>query len=69
MFWWIVKIALWALAGFAASRVMKSSGNMLWNIVLGLIGGAVGSLVSGLVGIRSTNIVGSLIISASTYSC
>ena len=63
MFWWIVKIALWALAGFAASRLMKSEGNMLWNIVLGLVGGAVGSLAAGLIGIKSTNTLGTLIIS------
>ncbi len=63
MFWWIVKIALWALAGFAASRLMKSEGNMLWNIVLGLVGGAVGSLAAGLLGIKSTNTLGTLIIS------
>ena len=63
MFWWIVKIALWALSGFAASRLMNSNGSMIWNIVLGLVGGAVGSLVAGWVGIRSTNTLGSLIIS------
>ena len=63
MFWWIVKIALWALAGLAASRLMKSEGSLLWNVLLGLAGGAVGSLVAGWVGIRSTNTLGSLIIS------
>ena len=63
MFWWIVKIALWALAGFIASRLMNSNGSLLWNIVLGIAGGAVGSLVGGWVGIRSTNTLGSIIVS------
>lgn len=63
MFWWIVKIALWALAGFTASRLMRSNGSLIWNIVLGLVGGAVGTLVAGWVGIRSTNILGSIIVS------
>ena len=47
MFWWIVRIALWALAGFIASRLMKSEMSLLWNIILGLVGGAVGSVVAG----------------------
>lgn len=63
MFWWIVKIALWALVGLAASKLMKSEGGMLWNVLLGLAGGAVGSLVAGWIGIRSTNTLGTLIIS------
>ena len=63
MFWWIVKIALWALTGLAASRLMKSEGSLLWNVLLGLAGGAVGSVVADWVGIHSTNTLGSLIIS------
>ena len=63
MFWWIVKIALWALAGFGASRLMKSGEGMIWNIVLGLIGGVVGSAVASLIGLKSTNVVGTLLIS------
>ena len=63
MFWWIVKIALWALAGFIASQLMDSYGSLLWNIVLGLVGGIVGSLVGSCFGIKSTKILGSIIIS------
>ena len=63
MFWWIVRIALWALAGFIASRLMKSEMSLLWNIILGLVGGAVGSVVAGWVGLRSSNSLGGLIIS------
>ena len=62
MFWWIVKIALWALAGFGASRLMKSGEGMLW-IILGLIGGVVGSAVASLIGLKSTNVIGTLLIS------
>ena len=63
MFWWIVKIALCARAGFGASRLMKSGEGMIWNIVLGLIGGVVGSAVASLIGLKSTNVVGTLLIS------
>lgn len=63
MFWWIVKIALWALAGFGASRLMKSELSLPMNILLGLAGGALGSLLFGLVGLKSTNVLGSIIVS------
>ena len=63
MFWWIVKIAIWALIGMGASKLMKTEGSMLWNIGLGLAGGAVGTLVAGWLGIRSTNTLGSIIVS------
>ena len=55
IFWWIVRIALWALAGYVAARLMNTSLSLIWNIVLGLVGGAVGSLAAGLIGIGSTN--------------
>lgn len=63
MFWWIVKIALWALAGFIASNIMRSSLSVVFNIVLGLVGGVIGSFLAGLVGINSTKTLGSIIIS------
>ena len=63
MFWWIVKIALWALAGFIASNIMRSSLGVMWNIVLGLLGGALGSFLAGLVGISASNTLGSIVIS------
>lgn len=63
MFWWIVKIALWALAGYIASRLMDSDNGLIWNIVLGVVGGAVGSLVGGWIGIQTTNTLGSILIS------
>ena len=49
MLWsWIVKIALWALAGFVADKLMNGKPEgLLWNIVLGFVGGLVGSLSSG----------------------
>ena len=63
MFWWIVKIALRALAGFIASNIMRSSLSVIWNVVLGLLGGVIGSFLAGLVGISSTNTLGSIVIS------
>ena len=56
MFWhWIVKIVLWALAGFLASKLMKDGKPEGWlgNVILGLVGGFVGSLLFGLIGLGS----------------
>ena len=66
MLWhWIVKIALWALAGFLASRLMKGGKPEGWlmNIVLGLIGGVVGSLLFSLIGLGSRGFIGDVIVS------
>lgn len=66
MLWsWIVKIALWALAGFVADKLMNGKPEgLLWNIVLGFVGGLVGSLVFSLFGLGSRGIVGEIIVSA-----
>lgn len=64
IFGWIIKIALWALAGFLASRIMKTDKvNVLIYIVLGLVGGLIGTLVFSLLGLGSKNFIGDLLIS------
>ena len=65
MIWsWIVKIALWALAGYLGSRIMKGQpDSALSNILLGLVGGLVGSLLFGLIGLGSRGIIGDIIVS------
>ena len=48
MIWsWSVQIALWALAGYLASKLMKDGKPQGWlgNIILGLVGGFAGSLL------------------------
>ena len=65
MIWsWIVKIALWALAGVIASKLMNSPKPNGWlvNILLGMVGGVVGSLLFGLIGLESHGI-GNIIVS------
>ena len=59
---------LWSLliggvAGWLASRIMKSAGNGVFvNIILGIIGGLVGSFAFSLVGLSADNVVGLLIM-------
>ncbi len=61
---WIIKIALWALAGFLASKLMKGKPDgLLSNILLGLVGGVVGSFLFSLVGLDSINGIGNIIVS------
>lgn len=63
MFWWIIKVLVWAAAGYLASRLMKATMPLWMNIVLGLLGGFAGSLIGGIIGIGSTNVIGSILIS------
>ena len=64
MWGWIIKIALWALAGFLAGKIMDGKPNSLVaNILLGLVGGIVGSLLFSLIGLGSVNGIGNIIVS------
>ena len=55
MWSWIVKIALWALSGVLASKIMDSPKPNGWiiNILLGMVGGVVGSVLFKIIGIDS----------------
>ena len=64
IFSWIIKIALWALAGFLASKLMKGKPDgLLSNILLGLVGGIVGSFLFSLIGLDSIIGIGNIIVS------
>ena len=47
----LVSLVLGALAGWIASKIMKSSHGLLMNIILGLVGGLVGGWLGGLIGL------------------
>ena len=59
----IFTLAMGALAGWIAGRLMNSDGSWIRNIILGLIGGVVGSIVLGIVGIRGSGIIGGTFVS------
>ena len=64
IFSWIIKIALWALAGFAASKIMKGRPDgLLSNILLGLVGGVVGNLLFSLLRLGTSGIIWEIIVS------
>lgn len=59
----LIAIAIGAVAGFLASRIMGSKGGLLRNIIMGIIGGVVGSFLLGLIGITSTSYLGTIVVS------
>jgi len=59
---WILFIVIGAVAGFLAGKVMKGHGlGLVLNLILGVIGSVVGGWIFGLLGIKTTGIIGSLI--------
>ncbi len=59
---------LWSLliggvAGWLASRIMKSAGNGVFvNIILGLVGGLVGGWVFDMLGLAAFGLIGRLVV-------
>ncbi len=52
------------LAGFLGGKIMSGAGyGNLMDLLLGLVGGIVGSIVLGLVGMSATGIIGRIIVS------
>ena len=62
---WIIKIALWALAGVLASRIMGSEKPRGWimNVLIGMAGGAVGSVLCKLIGIDAYHGIWNILVS------
>lgn len=47
----ILNIALGALAGWIAGKIMKDEGSLLRNIIVGIVGGWLGGFLLGLLGL------------------
>ena len=62
---WIVTIIIGGVVGWLASIVMKTNAQMgcLANIVVGIVGSAIGFWVAGLLGLASTSAVVGYLIS------
>ncbi len=55
-------IIIGIIAGFVAGKIMRGGGfGCLVNLILGIIGGVLGGWLFGLLGIRASGIIGSLI--------
>ena len=60
----LISLALGAVAGWLAGLVMNSRGTLLRNIILGIVGGFLGSYVFSLLGISFAGYLGVIIESA-----
>ncbi|MBQ9063988.1 MAG: GlsB/YeaQ/YmgE family stress response membrane protein [Blautia sp.] len=59
----IITLITGAIAGWLAGKLMDSEGSMIRNILLGLIGGVVGSIVLGIFGLHGSGLIGGTIVS------
>lgn len=64
----IISLVIGAICGWPAGRIMKSNNGLLFNIILGLIGGFVGGLIFNLLGFSVNGTLGS-IVSGVVGSC
>jgi uncharacterized membrane protein YeaQ/YmgE (transglycosylase-associated protein family) len=62
---WLITIVIGGIVGWLASIVMKTNAQMgfIANIVVGIVGSALGSWIAGLIGIGATSAVIGYIIS------
>lgn len=56
-------IILGAIAGWIASKIMNSKGGLIRNIIMGIIGGSVGTALFHAVGLSASGYLGSVIVS------
>ena len=60
----VFSILVGAAAGYVAGRLMVSAGSSpLHNIILGMVGGFVGSFLLGLIGLHSFSFIGDFVVS------
>lgn len=61
----IFSIIFGALAGWIASKIMKSENNWILNIIVGVVGGFLGGFLLSLIGFHADSIFANLIVSVS----
>ncbi len=59
----LIAVLIGALSGWLASLIMKSTGGLLRNVILGVSGGFVGSLLFDLVGLSFAGYLGTIFVS------
>ena len=58
---WLISIAIGALIGWAAGKIMKSNHGLLTNILLGWVGSVLGNYIAGLLKISSESLAGNIL--------
>lgn len=64
----LISLGLGAIAGWLAGIIMKSKGSLLRNIIIGIIGGFLGSYVFNLLGISFAGYLG-IVIQSMVGAC
>ncbi len=59
----LIAVILGALSGWTAGKIMKSDGDLVRNIILGVVGGFVGDLIFDLLGISFAGYFGTVLVS------
>lgn len=62
---WIISLIIGGIVGWIASIIMKTNAQMGWiaNVLVGVIGSALGFWIAGLLGLTATGGIGRFIIS------
>ncbi len=63
MFKILLNLVIGGIAGFVAGKIRVFEGNLVRNILLGLVGGVLGSIVLAIIGIHGSGFIGSIIVS------
>lgn len=59
----ITSIIIGGIAGWIAGKVMKSDKSIIFNIILGIAGGVIGSFALSIIGLTDHGLIGSLVSS------
>lgn len=62
MFGIIGSIIIGGFVGWLAGKIMKTKGSLLWNIIFGIVGGALGSICAKILHIGGNGFVWQIII-------
>jgi len=57
----LISLIIGALIGWAAGKIMGSEGGLLRNVILGVVGSAVGHFLAGLIGISAVGVGGYIV--------
>jgi len=63
VFYMLSVIALGAIVGWVASRIMGGGDGLLWNIAIGIIGSIIGNFLFGLLGFAVFGTIANFIVS------
>lgn len=58
----IVSLLIAGIAGWLTGKIMNVDGNMVLNILLGIVGGVVGNIVLSIIGIHGSGFIGNIIV-------